>query len=440
MLFQKKKAIPIILETLPEDLVQFKPIFGIKPGIYLGIVYSVLILVLLFCLLVLPGILKPGSLLVVTSTPEGAAVRIDGTYYNSTPCTVFVPSGEHNITVLLSHFTTYEQNITVKPSIFASLFFPKKVPLNVSLETQEPVQVLLEGVKEFAAWSFVGETTPAYQIPSVLSESVYRASYDDSETLNGIFMEAARFTATKSSARDLLRAKVLGDNNGLATSPLSLLKSAEDIIRYLSDNPETAPWLKGIIVPEDTLSWFQKRVERTVEPTEPGQRVLVESLWFRDIGPFLIAEDEVTSVSWDRFIEVRPEWKIENTGFWLESPTIAGTTWYAAQAYCEWLTTLLPSTLAHYTVRLPTETEWEQAARADVYLNDIIGGLWEWCDDYYVPFNDLPRGIAIEGPYRSVRGGSWVNAPAVLSISTRGSLPPDIRSYFVSFRPIIVPR
>jgi formylglycine-generating enzyme required for sulfatase activity len=129
-------------------------------------------------------------------------------------------------------------------------------------------------------------------------------------------------------------------------------------------------------------------------------------------------------------------------------PGVSGISWYAAEAYCQWLSTLLPPALASWEVRLPTEAEWEYAARI---LRDnpgaqveIPGSLWEWCEDPYAPLDFFPAPEEsirlIASPERSLRGGAWINPSPSVGIETRASLPPDFCSPFVSFRPLIAPQ
>ncbi|MBI3490587.1 MAG: formylglycine-generating enzyme family protein [Acidobacteria bacterium] len=147
-----------------------------------------------------------------------------------------------------------------------------------------------------------------------------------------------------------------------------------------------------------------------------------------------------------------------------------------ALAYCEWLSNGLGR-----DVRLPTEAEWEKAARANVegqrypwgndidssrcnYLTDpslkrqrgtrstgtyppnayglydMCGNVWEWVSDWYSAesygFGDArdPRGPA-SGSLRIVRGGSWVTEDlSMLRCAYRHKVPPDTYSYSVGFR------
>ncbi|GHU21427.1 hypothetical protein FACS1894172_12020 [Spirochaetia bacterium] len=442
-MFGKKNPPRISIETLPEDIVHLKTILGVKPGVYLSILYACVLFLILFFFLIFPGISKPGTVLSLSSDPAGAAVRVDDIYYGTTPCDIFVSRGEHRIQVLLPDFTPYEETRNVSSRLFGSLFVPKRISFMVNLETKNPDAVLSRGAAEYAAWSFTGESTSAYQIPQVLSETVYRARATDPETLNSLIKGSARYAGTKTTFRDMVRAKVLGDNAGNAPSPVSLLRSASDVLAYLSEYPESAAWLAGMLPREETNhAWFQKKADPPATPQLSGRQIVIEGIVFHEIGDFWIAHAEVNTDSWDLFLSAHPEWKVDDTGYWTDTIEIVGVSWYAARAYCEWLTGFLPPELNGYQIRLPSESEWEQSARADdslPVLENMLGGLWEWCSDYFVPVHSLPDAFPIEGPERSIRGGSWVNTPATLSIDTRGSLPPDWSSPFVSFRPVIAP-
>ena len=147
-----------------------------------------------------------------------------------------------------------------------------------------------------------------------------------------------------------------------------------------------------------------------------------------------------------------------------------------AVAYATWL-----SSETGRTVRLPTEAEWEKAARGgeaglrypwgdridrnmanflpdpalktvhgttrcgtyppNAYgLYDMAGNVWEWVQDWYE--SDYYSSSPPENPpgppsgrLRLVRGGSWLAADVrMLSCSRRHKVPPDTYSYGIGFR------
>jgi len=141
--------------------------------------------------------------------------------------------------------------------------------------------------------------------------------------------------------------------------------------------------------------------------------------------------------------------------------------WEDAQAYAGWI-----------GKHLPTEAEWEKAARGGLArkkfpygdtlemsnanynkgflrekemkpvgsfepssagLYDMAGNVWEWCRDwhedtyYKISLQQDPQGPP-EGIYRVYRGGSWVNDINFLRCSQRGKNAPDSRSHLIGFR------
>jgi hypothetical protein len=455
-MFLKKKQVA----EMPEDQVVLKPIFGIKPGIYLAGLYGLLIIMALFFILLYPGLSKPGSVFSVSSEPSGAAFFVDGVYQAATPATVFVPKGSHQLTMSLPAFDAWQREITVENRAFASLFFPKRVNIDGALTAPNPVAALTQGASEYAAWSFAGEPTAAYQIPQPLSEAAYRtgaASPKIRAAMDETLKAAGRFASNRASLRDLIRAKCLVDNAGVSPSPLSLIASAQAVAAYLSANPHAAQAVAALLPPDSAAvlkntAWYQNQTisaqtgfsESTVHSRLQG-RMNAGGLSFREIDSgtltqkngrsqkieaFFIAETEVSRSSWEVFLEANPQWKAENAQTLIaagladedylvqtevDAQTVIGVSWYAAQAYCQWLTASLPD--ASYEARLPFEAEWEAAAQAGY----IQASRHEWCADHYapMPFSATQEGIeAVGSPERSVRGGF------TLDVETRASLPP----------------
>ena len=230
------------------------------------------------------------------------------------------------------------------------------------------------------------------------------------------------------------------------------------------------------------------------------------------VEDFFIGAHEVTNREYLAFVKETggnfPEWMNPNSKYHyqtgadpfykkvgpvlynLEHPVV-GVSWQDAIMYCAWLSLKAP-----YKYRLPTEAEWELAARGgnntikyswgngaplparggnvgdealkrvfpdwpviwraynDNYaftapvkkfganmlgVFDMTGNIAEWCSDWYESSYyqkqiwDRPNGPA-QGAEKVIRGGSWSDTPAKLRIPYRRSAPPTFRSNNLGFR------
>lgn len=204
------------------------------------------------------------------------------------------------------------------------------------------------------------------------------------------------------------------------------------------------------------------------------------------VRDFYLGKTEVTFSEYDRFCEATGRDKPYDEGWGRGNRPVIHVSWLDAVAYCNWLS------MAHnrspvYTIsaegrvsanrsangyRLPTEAEWEYAARAGQdYLysgssnlnevawfldnsgsqtrpvaqkapnawgvHDLTGNVREWCQDWYGPYpaadaND-PAGPPTSKT-RVLRGGQWGRNPLQQRITYRNSAKPDYDDYGTGFR------
>jgi hypothetical protein len=476
---EKSASTPKQNET--DDHVKLKPVMGIRPGVWLTVLYSFILLVILFFLLVFPGLVRGGAVLTVKTEPMGAAVRINGAYRGTSADRIFLPRGSYTVEAVLPGFEKAGTVCEIPRRVFGSLFFPLRRQIEFTLTAPDPAGALALSAAEFAAWSFGPEPTAAWQIPLSLSEGAYRAGPADDPAMREIIKAASRFTTTRAALRDLVRAKILLDNRGLSPSPAGLIGSISDILLFLSENPGSAEWLAALLPQEsagplnasnwlknehpsftvhtlaaaETAAAFPAQLElsglsfRVIPAANITNAIPDAFRFFHDasIGNFMICEIPVPRPLFETFISENPEWKEGQTDYYPEqisvyppqtfgTQVITGVTWFAAQAFCLWLTERLPASLAGMEVRLPTEAEWEFAANSGIGNMGESG--WEWCADPFAPLKFIaPPGAiqAVGSPERALRGKISSSGEG-----QRASLPPELSSPFVSFRPVIADR
>lgn len=212
--------------------------------------------------------------------------------------------------------------------------------------------------------------------------------------------------------------------------------------------------------------WFMMGSEVGQDNERPVHR-----LW---IGAFLLGASQVTNEEYARFLSATgppppPFWTDANFSH-PQQPVVA-VSWLEATNYCEWLRR---QTGRPY--RLPSEAEWERAARGGVEgklfpwgneppqslpdydrrwkngpepvarytpnafgLYDICDNVHEWCSDWYqadyyaISPERNPRGPET-GTRRASRGGSWRHHIKVFRCAARSSIPPDFHYADYGFR------
>ena len=186
------------------------------------------------------------------------------------------------------------------------------------------------------------------------------------------------------------------------------------------------------------------------------------------LNGYWIYRTEVTCAQFAQFLEATRYRPGKKVSYWSDPAKsrlpAMNIRWVDAETYCRWAGT-----------RLPTEAEWEKAARgpeglhypygaeydptkANIFgdglkpvgsypangfgLYDMSGNVWEWCQDWYgsgyygQSARTNPQGPG-SGSSRVNRGGSWIDNAGFARAAYRYGDTPGLRGLNLGFRLVL---
>jgi formylglycine-generating enzyme required for sulfatase activity len=190
-------------------------------------------------------------------------------------------------------------------------------------------------------------------------------------------------------------------------------------------------------------------------------------------APFAVSRFLVTFADWDTCVAYGDCQPVSDSGWGRGRQPVINVTWDAAERYVAWL-----SQMTRKPYQLPSEAEWEDAARAGTTtaywfggdsraldqhawhagnsegrahpvgqkepnawgFYDMYGDVWEWVEDCYhasyagAPTNGSAWTSDADCSSHVARGGSWGSTPVGRRTATRLRLSTDVRNYNIGFR------
>ncbi len=196
-------------------------------------------------------------------------------------------------------------------------------------------------------------------------------------------------------------------------------------------------------------------------------------------APFWIARYPVTNAQWQAWVEQaggQPSYYADNADFNRPNQPATGVTWNMCNTFCAWL-----SEQTGMMVRLPTEQEWEAAARggdsrrypwgddwiadraataedletrgsrysvpvgcypagaAPCGALDMAGNAWEWTASGWQSYPGAAKPFTDDG-LRVLRGGYWSDSRKRVRCGARDGGDLDVGDYGGAFRVVVAPR
>jgi formylglycine-generating enzyme required for sulfatase activity len=396
---------------------------------------------------------QPDAHLNLVSVPSGAEVTIGGTHRGRTPIEVDLPAGiQHELVVNLPGYAAWTR------PVFADA--GKKISVDAKLEAvgaRVTVQGEPDGAQLFIDGVDAGRTPQSLELSAV--EHRIEVRKEGWVTYTG--------TVTPSKGLDrTLQYRLTSEDRSIALSQTASTLYAQN--GYMLR-----------LVPTGTFSMGSERREQGRRPNEGFRRVTLQR-------PLYFGVTEVTNEQFRRFHTDHTSGFIDRHSIDLDDQPVTQVSWNDAAEYCNWLSgrDSLPAAYEkrndEYVLkrpvtigyRLPTEAEWEYAARyaapgqfrryawgdtlpvtsdvgniagaetgnslpaslpgyRDDYpvvapvgkfkatalgLHDLSGNVSEWINDYYLSFVDPapvtdPLGPD-DGTRHVIRGANWKSAAA----------------------------
>lgn len=339
----------------------------------------------------------------ISCSASDASLYIDGIYYGSINGLHEVSPGPHYVSVIANGYETYQETIEVTPSKTSFYFSLNKVAYNVTFSCNVSYASL------YIDGSCMGFANGQYALsPGSHTVKIVYTGYDEKTEYISVYSDCSYNYNLTPSAKQ----------NAVTRHKMQNKSVTVNGVTFTMIGVEGGDFMMG-------ATQEQYHAENDEYP--------VHSVTLSD---YYISEFEVTKELWEAVMKKNPSHHKDN------HLPVDGVSWEKCQ---EFITKL--NQLTGKKFRLPTEAEWEFAARGgnnskgyrysgtddlnkvwylwisngkshpvgqflpnELGIYDMSGNLWEWCSDWYGPYNKSsqtdPTGQSW-GNYHVLRGGSF---------------------------------
>jgi len=456
--------------------------------------------------------LKPAfGAIAITSNVSWAKVLLDGKTTNKvTPCTLEeVPSGQHNVQVQKDKYSPRQQNVTVEDGQTAQLSVSLDARFaEISINSLNGAQIYCNGESKGTTRYTEDMMEGYYDIEARLAH--HKPATKQIQVVAGQSQEITLNPTPIYGSLDVTStphdAEVTIDGKQYGKTPLTVDQLLEGEHKVVISKPKYTSDTRTVNISENVNASIDAKLDVAVEATYPkiqnqtstagGSRIFtVGGVTFKMIAveggtftmgatseqgsdaydgekpthsvtlsSYSIGETEVTQALWQAVMGSNP------SRFSGSQKPVEWVSWNDCQDFIKKL-----NAITGENFRLPTEAEWEFAARGgnksrgykyagsntigdvvwygsnskyethnvgnkqanELGLYDMSGNVWELCSDWYDGYSSgsqtNPKGPS-SGDRRVHRGGSWGSDAGDCRVSSRNYYVPTYRYYNLGFR------
>ena len=431
----KRKEIPQV------QRVELKPLWGMKPGLWLSILYLSAIILAVFLFGILPDLKNAFMRVGFSSKALTAAVYVDGNYAGATPFSAKIPSGEHKVEFTAGGDVLDTVEIKVGHPVFFNWLFTRKMSVySEAVMTEKALEsVSRTFLNDAAVYSAVTEYDSTFVYPPLFenyAKILIANGANGKKEYEAFLFDALQFACTPQMLSDARR----------AFESLGLSADFTKVEAIVNGTAAKAPVTDVLLTDTKADTLDAKDGSFSLKGVKIN-------------GSFSMASETISEKLWRQFAEETAYnsddiYYLAGVGSSSLIP-IRNISYHSAQAFCAWL-----SEKTGRSVFIPSEEQWRTAFKAsdgqfgktlvpttasdrNGVLRAMAGGLWEFTSTCYVPYEAFYGPTGIQDRLAEldidadiiIKGGSYITSPDSVTSETDGLIPKNFCSDYTGLRP-----
>jgi len=429
---------------------------------------------------------QPDQVEITVTSNDDAIIYIDGDVKGTSPWTGLVSVGKHKIRVEKANYFTREYEIVAVRGRTLKIDLMLTAKTGIIDIVTDPPQAMISINGRMYGFSPRTISDLPYGEYTVTVEKAEYSRVVRRVVINDV--KPLKLELSLYSGKDVLLkttpegSNVFLDGELLGTTPLTLwLKYGSHLIKFEKDELSI---VENVVVSQSGKKSYEFSLRVSNDPFE-NQMVFVKGGIFRmgdsfgdgnkeekpvhqvSVSDFYIGKYEVTQAQWVSIMGSNPS---HFAG--CDNCPVERVSWLDVQEFLAKV-----NELTGKSYRLPTEAEWEYAARGgqesrgsryagtnninfvawysgnsgnkthpvgqlepnELGLYDMSGNVWEWTYNWFDFYTDTPTPAdnpsgPESGDFRIVRGGSWYGYIGGSRVACRGSDDPSNKRSYIGFR------